>query len=88
MANVMNKMKSNWYGVFSLSSHLDIPLSMRDEIKQIYQSLTQQHIALANYCISLMPGFSWSRFAGALYSLDEEVALEAAKRYITKDKGM
>ena len=72
-----------------LSVHLEVPFSKRNEIQQQHQTLHQQYVALANYCISTLPGFSWARFAGALYYCKEEVALDlvAAKRYLKREEG-
>ena len=87
LADVMKRIRHVNYSM--LSVHLEVPFSKRNEIQQQHQTLHQQYVALANYCISTLPGFSWARFAGALYYCKEEAALDlvAAKRYLKREEG-
>ena len=86
VAGVLNMMKRNWHD-FQLVHHLGVPWSKRVEIMQQHQSQQQQHMALAEYIVSYLPGFSWVRLAGALYYYEEEAALQATRRYIKKEEG-
>ena len=86
VAGVLNMMKRNWHD-FDLVVHLGVPWPKRDEIMEQHQSLQQQHIALAEYTVSYLPGFSWASLAGALYYREEEAALQAARRYIKREEG-
>ena len=83
-------MKRKWDDGYpaSLAYHLDVPLSKQDEIRQQHQLHQQQNSYFSRYCTSSLPGFSWARFAGALYYCKEEAALVAAKRYIKREEGM
>ena len=89
VAGVLNMMKRNWHYVAgrSLADHLDVPLSKQYEIRRQHQSQQQQHMALAEYTVSYVPGFSWARLTGALYYCEEEAALQAARRYIKREEG-
>ena len=82
-------MKNKWHdGNISLADHLDVPGSKREEIRRQHQSVQQHNSSFSSNCIKTLPGFSWARFAGALYSCQEEAALVAAKRYIKREEGM
>ena len=88
VADVLNMMKRNWYyATPSLAIHLDVPWFMQYEIGRQHQSQQQQHMALAEYTVSYVPGFSWARLTGALYYCEEEAALQAARRYIKREEG-
>ena len=86
VADILNMMNKNWYGYASLSGHLNVSESKCKKIKE-HKTQTEQHVALAHHCVSTLPGFSWVRLAGTLYYCGEERALEAAKRYLKKEKG-
>ena len=75
-------------GNISLADQLDVPRSKQEEIRQQHQSINPQNSSFSRYCTSSLPGFSWARFAGALYYRKEEAALVAAKRYIKREEGM
>ena len=81
-------MKRKWDGgnPYSLAANLCVPLSKQREIRQQHQQ--QQNSSFSRYCLSSLPGFSWARFASALYYFEEEAALVAAKRYIKREEGM
>ena len=81
-------MKRKWDDYSSLADYLGVPGSKQEEIIQQHQSLQQQNLSFSSYCIYSLPGFSWARFAGALYYFEEEAALVAAKRYIKREEGM
>ena len=92
VAAVMSVLKRHWDedspgGGASLAGHLVVPWSKRDEIRQHQQSLQQQQVALASYCIDFLPRFSWSTLAGALYYCMEKAALQAARRYLKREEG-
>ena len=71
-----------------LAAHLDVPWSKREELRRQHQSVKEQNASFSSYCLSSLPGFSWARFAGALYYLEDKAALVAAKRYIKREEGM
>ena len=81
-------MKRKWDDDYpnSLADQLDVPRSKQEEIRRQHQS--QQNAYFSSFCIYSLPGFSWARFAGALYYREEEAALVAAKRYIKREEGM
>ena len=81
-------MKRKWYDDYlpSLADQLGVPESKQKEIRRQYQTL--QNSSFSRYCTSSLPGFSWARFAAALYYFEEEDALVAAKRYIKREEGM
>ena len=81
-------MKRKWDDYPSLADHLDVPVSKLKEIRLQHQSVQKQNLSFSSYCTSSLPGFSWARFAGALYYCEEEAALVAAKRYIKREEGM
>ena len=86
-------MKKKWDGgnpgyPASLADQLDVPQSKQEQIRRQHQSVKQQNSSFSRYCVSSLPGFSWARFAGALYYHEEEAALVAAKRYIKREEGM
>ena len=82
-------MKRKWDdGYPSLAEQLDVSLSKQQEIREQHQTLKEQNASFSRFCISSLPGLSWARLAGALYYLEEEAALVAAKRYIKREEGM
>ena len=97
VVSVLSKMRERWNEedvlsvslpyVDNLSSHLDVPRSKQDEISRQHRTLQDQHAALAQYLLYSLPGFSWATFAGALYYLGENAALQEARRYINREEG-
>ena len=43
--------------------------------------------ALLQYFLNNVPMASWQKVAGVLYSMKEETALQAAKRFLTVSRG-
>ena len=93
VVSVLSKMRNRWNegGIVAvnLSSHLGVPLSKQIEIslQHMYRTLQDQHAALALYLLYSLPGFSWAKFAGALYCFEEGAALQEARRYVNREEG-
>ena len=90
VADVFSLLERNWYDGSpgdgdSLCWQLDVPWPKEDEIRLQHQS--QQLASLSAYIVQFIPGISWAVIAGALYFCCEERALQAAKRYIKREKG-
>ena len=88
VAAVMSVLKRRWYELSlevgdSLAGHLGVPWSKWHEIRQNHP----QQVSLASYCVTFLPGFSWSTLAGALHYCEEDAALQAARRYIKREEG-
>ena len=85
--DVLKFMKSRWYG--KLSRILAMPPSKKMEIKEHFSNEEDQLKAFIEYIYAFHPRMSWETLAGALYSMDEQEALEhlLAKGYFVKEQG-
>ena len=91
LVSVLSKMRERWNKldtfVDSLADHLDVPWSKQKEISFQHRTLQDQHAALAQYLLYSLCCFSWAKFAGALYYLEEGAALQEARRYSNREEG-
>ena len=53
----------------------------------LYSSEDEKRVAVLKYCLQTVPGVSWGRIAGALWRLEEHMALENVRQYISHKPG-
>ena len=68
---------------------LGVPLLVRNEISANPAILTEEDkmAAMLQYFLNNVPMASWQKVAGALYRMEEEKALQAAKKFLTVSRG-
>ena len=84
---VLKHLKSGWYG--KLSRILAVPPPKKMEIKKGFSAEEDQLKAFIEYIHGFHPRMSWETLAGALYSMEEQEALEylLAKGYCNYKQG-
>lgn len=73
-----------WKGVGML---LSVPDTILDKIAVKYPSVNERTSALASYTVNTLPSITWEDIAAALYSWDEERAVERVKLYLQRFDG-
>ena len=68
---------------------LGVPYDVLNEIRRNPAILTKEDkmAAMLQYFLNNVPMASWQKVAGALYSVKEEKALQAAKKFLTVSRG-
>ena len=78
-----------FWEIYGLLSWLDVPPSVRDEIRASpsYSSEDEKRIAVLQYSLQTLPGVSWGKIAGVLWYLEEHTALETVRQYLPHKPG-
>ena len=81
----------DWYGLGNYDYGLGVPRPVLDEFRDnpAMTSKEDKRTEILLYFLRNvpMPMASWERFAGALYRMKEERALQAVKKFLTVSKG-
>ena len=79
----------NWYDLGNYVYGLGVPLDVLNEIRDNPAILTKEDkmAAMLQYFLNNVPMASWQKVAGALYYRKEEMALQAAKEFLTVSQG-
>ena len=66
-----------------------IPYPVLDQIRDSssYASEDEKRMAVLQYCLQTVPGVSWGRIAGVLWSQEEHAALEMVRHYLPLKPG-
>ena len=66
-----------------------VPYSVLIQIRDSssYSSEDEKRMAVLQYCLQTVPGVSWGRIAGVLWSQGEHTALETVRQYLTHKPG-
>ena len=73
-----------WWGV---GRWLSVPWAIQDKIAVECSGNDERISALASYMVTTVPNITWEDIAAALYSKDEERAVERVKPYIQRFDG-
>ena len=78
----------NWDDLGHYYYGLGVPTDVRDKISDNPAILTEEgKTAMLHYFLNNVPMASWQKIAGVLYYMEEETALQAAKRFLTVSRG-
>ena len=79
----------NFWEIGELLVWLDVPPSVRDEIRASpsYSSEDEKRMAGLQYSLQTAPGMSWGKIAEALWFLQEHTALETVRQYLPHKPG-
>ena len=79
----------DFWGDRGLLGFLDVPVPVRDQIRQdpSYSSEDERRMAGLQYCLQTVPGVSWGMIAGVLWSLEEHTVLETVRPYLSHKPG-
>ena len=77
----------NWWRLGNYVSGLGVPPPVLHEIRDNAILTEDKMAAMLQYFLNNVPMASWQKVAGALYWMEEETALQAAKRFLTVSRG-